>query len=192
MSEDDSLHKVEGLWFSTDFVILQAGTHIFQVPAATSKAQSSVFSDMFLIPQPPSADTESMDEYPVVKLHDDAYELEVFLKVIFDSRKLCNSLGTVTSLFADIIGILRLSHKYDVPYLRRCTLQHLSIVYPTSLFDYDARADNDKVGGLWLLAVAYHDVWKRHLSMIITAPEWTNELGEAQRTACLLGPSAQI
>jgi hypothetical protein len=38
----------------------------------------------------------------------------------------------------DILGILRLSHKYDVVYLRRRALQHLETVYTSSLDAYDA------------------------------------------------------
>jgi hypothetical protein len=86
MAENESLQKAESLWFSTDIVILRAGTRVFRVFAAILKAQSSVFADMFTFPQPPSADMETMDGFPVVELHDQPEEVEVFLKAIFDSR----------------------------------------------------------------------------------------------------------
>jgi hypothetical protein len=40
--------------------------------------------------------------------------------------------------FAATAGVLRLSTKYDVPFLRRRALHHLSIIYPTLLSDWDA------------------------------------------------------
>ncbi|KAJ6592203.1 hypothetical protein DFH09DRAFT_1306096 [Mycena vulgaris] len=89
---------------------------------------------MFSIPQPPSADTECMDGYPVVKLHDDAYELEVFLEAIFDSSFFMPP--PAAPKVEDIIGVLRLSHKYDVPYLRRRSLEHFGTIFPTSLSQY--------------------------------------------------------
>jgi hypothetical protein len=41
---------------------------------------------MFTFPLPPSSDIETMEGVPVVILHDDPDELEVFLKAIFDAE----------------------------------------------------------------------------------------------------------
>ncbi|KAJ7148517.1 hypothetical protein C8R43DRAFT_1009204 [Mycena crocata] len=203
----DTLQKAENLWFSPDVVILRADTRIFRVFAAILKAQSSVFADMFTFPQPPSADMETMDGFPVVKLHDDPEEVDVFLKAIFDSSFFMPH--PAETKFETILGILRLSHKYDVPYLRRRALQHLEPIYPTDLSVYDTREGNDviagetalrrfmtiqvatEVGALWLLPVAYHDLCKLTLSAILSTP-WWNSIGEKERTACLIGHSAQI
>jgi hypothetical protein len=84
-----TLQKVEGLWFHSDLVILQAGARIFRVFTAILREKSPVFADMFSFPQPSdpqSADDQTLDRVPVVKMHDDPAELEVFLKAIFDSR----------------------------------------------------------------------------------------------------------
>lgn len=87
MNDFDSLRKADDLWFSTDVVIIRAETRIFRVFAAILKARSSVFADMFSLPQPSeSADTETMDGHPVITLHDKPEDVEVFLKAIFDSR----------------------------------------------------------------------------------------------------------
>ncbi|KAJ6478048.1 hypothetical protein C8R47DRAFT_1198561 [Mycena vitilis] len=144
------LHKVGPLWLSAEAVILRAQDRIFRVFVAILKEKSSVFADMFAFPQPPSSDTETMDGVPVVTLHDDPVELEVFLKAIFGvcaSPTLSQSPSVLTFLWsfrffmpppaenklADTIGILRLAHKYGVPYLRRRALQHLVAVYHTRL-----------------------------------------------------------
>jgi hypothetical protein len=83
---ENDLQRVEKLWFSTDAVILRAQTRIFRVFAAILKAKSSVFASMFTMPKPPSSDMETMDGVPVVTLHDDPDDLEVFLQAIFDSE----------------------------------------------------------------------------------------------------------
>ncbi|KAJ7464391.1 hypothetical protein FB451DRAFT_1042210 [Mycena latifolia] len=131
MAENDSRQKAEALWFSPEVVVLQAGDRIFRVFAAILKAQSSVFADMFAFPQPPSesAETETMDGFPVVRLYDDPKDVEVFLRAIFDSSFFTPPEDTPLEA---IVGILRLSHKYDVPYLRRRALKHLETIYPTS------------------------------------------------------------
>lgn len=111
--------------------------------------------------------------------------------------------------FEDAVGILRLAHKYDVPYLRRRALQHVAGVYPTTLPEYDGRPPSEleddaeilrcavvieaatEVDALWLLPVAYYRICTHDLSTIIEHPQWS-ALGEKERKACLVGHSEQI
>ncbi|KAJ7639614.1 hypothetical protein DFH06DRAFT_1099062 [Mycena polygramma] len=199
--------KVEQLWFSTDAVVLRAQGRIFRVFAATLKQKSSVFADMFTFPQPPSADVETMDGVPVVTLHDDPAELEVFLRAIFDSDFFMPP--PAETKLEDTLGILRLAHKYDVPYLRRRALQHLVAIYPTQLSAYDRRPGNGdlpagdfycrvatiaaatEVGALWLLPVAYYDLCKSDLLKIVEDPCWLT-LGRKEQNTFLVGYQMQI
>jgi hypothetical protein len=50
--------------------------------------------------------------------------------------------------FDTLAGILRLSTKYDIPYLRRRALRHLDIIAytPSTLQDYDARESKQIIG----------------------------------------------
>ncbi|KAJ6582170.1 hypothetical protein B0H19DRAFT_1061615 [Mycena capillaripes] len=202
----DGLERVEKLWFSPDVVVLRAQGRIFRVFVAILKEKSSVFADMFTFPQS-SSDTETLDGSPIVTLHDDPAEVEVFLKAIFDSEFFMPP--PAESKFEDTLGILRLAHKYDVPYLRRRALEHLEPTYPRSLPEYDGRKGiiNDEpsdigrriatietateIGALWLLPVAYYDLCKYELSVIMKHPRW-NALREKERKSCLIGHSAQI
>ncbi|KAF7369824.1 BTB domain-containing protein [Mycena venus] len=201
----NDLQKVGPLWFSPDVVIIRAQTHIFRVFAAILKEKSSVFADMFTFPQPSSgtSDTnvETMEGFPVVALHDDPAEIEVFLKAIFDSEFFmpppaqCN--------VEDALGILRLAHKYDVPYLRRRALEHLGLVYPTRLSEFDSRQGNPdahsfativtatEVGALWLLPVPYYNTCRFDLSHLIKSRRWL-DLGEEQRATCLIAYAALV
>lgn len=82
----DAAHKAGGLWFSPDLVVLRVQSRVFRVFVAILKKKSSVFADMFSFPQPPSSDLDTIEGFPVVTLHDDPEEMEVFLKAIFDSE----------------------------------------------------------------------------------------------------------
>ncbi|KAJ6582236.1 hypothetical protein B0H19DRAFT_1019240 [Mycena capillaripes] len=202
---ENDLEMVEQLWFSMDAVILRAQTRIFRVFVAILKEKSSVFADMFSLPQLPSSVMETMDGVPVVTLYDDPAEMEVFLKAIFDSAFFMPP--PARSKFEDTLGILRLAHKYDVPYLRRRALEHLGTIYPSQLSDY--RMGNlslslkdfhhriatieraTEVDALWLLPTAYYDICRRELGAIIEDPHWLT-LGEKERKTCLLGYQALI
>ncbi|KAJ7289298.1 hypothetical protein C8J57DRAFT_1114940 [Mycena rebaudengoi] len=202
------LQKEGSLWFSTEVVILQAGTRIFRVFAAILKEKSSVFADMFALPQPPT-DAETLEGFPVIKLHDDPAEVAVFLRALFDSSFFMPYPTTVDS--SHVLGILRLSHKYDVPYLRRRALQHLNSVLPTTLLESDADVefnlnftDDDKlgfnivaikvaseIGASWLLPIAYSNVCTFDIADIVASPPW-HALGKAERTVCLVSYVAQM
>lgn len=87
MAEEDAIQKVEGLWFSNDAIVLRAGKSAFRVIKSILAARSPVFQTMFEFPHPPSAAAPTtMEGIPVVVLHDQAQEVEPFLRALFDSR----------------------------------------------------------------------------------------------------------
>ncbi|KAJ7731807.1 hypothetical protein DFH07DRAFT_1065663 [Mycena maculata] len=172
---DQQETRVEDLWFSNDTLVIRAEKKLFRVSKSLLAARSSVFRDMAAFPQP-SGDTELIDGSPVVSLHDSAADVEVLLRAIFDSSYFMPPPERVR---LDVtLGILRLSHKYDIEYLYRRALSHLSLDYcftsaeqyrarPTSghvLFDSDDRIlahlplieAATEVGALWLLPIAYY------------------------------------
>ncbi|KAJ7648630.1 hypothetical protein DFH06DRAFT_1423224 [Mycena polygramma] len=197
---------VDELWFSPNVAIFRAQSRTFRVFVDILKEKSTVFADMFTFPQPPSSDMETVDGVPAVIVHDDPAEMEVFLKAIFDSNFFMPP--PAESQIMDTLGILRLAHKYDVPYLRRRALEHLGTLYPTQLTEWNPekmKPSNSiafgqriatietatQVGALWLLPTAYYDVCRRHLSTIIEEPRWL-ALAETARNTCLRGYLAQI
>ncbi|KAJ6478047.1 hypothetical protein C8R47DRAFT_984428, partial [Mycena vitilis] len=196
------------LWFSPDVVILRAQTRTFRVFVDILKEKSSVFADMFTLPQPLAAPSgmETIDGVPVVNVHDDPVEMEAFLKAIFDSAFFMPP--PAQNKISQTLGILRLAHKYDVPYLRRRALEHMGTVHPTRLSGWNfarmCSTNSDKlaqriatiqtateVGALWLLPTAYYDICRRQLSTFIDDPSWI-ALGNKERRACMLGYQAQI
>ncbi|KAJ7766180.1 hypothetical protein B0H16DRAFT_1367214 [Mycena metata] len=176
-----NLTRTDGLWFSIDaHVVLRAEDQIFRVPRSILAARSSVFQAMFEFPRPATdTDTtmepdEMMDGSPVIRLHDSAVDVEPFLRAIFDSSYFMPPPSKIS--FRAVLGVLRLSHKYDVDYLHKRALLHLETVYVVDIRDEGINdnglgytgADMDwdlaaiailrEVGASWLLPAACYNV----------------------------------
>ncbi|KAK6992643.1 hypothetical protein R3P38DRAFT_2657894 [Favolaschia claudopus] len=125
--------RVEDLWFYDGSLILRAGEKIFRdykaqlAARSTILPNSTVFETMLELGTPDSQTDEMIDGVPVAVLHDEADDVEVFLRAIFDSSFFMPSPAAVR--LADVIAILRLAHKYDVGYLHRRALEHLAFEY---------------------------------------------------------------
>ncbi|KAJ6573171.1 hypothetical protein DFH09DRAFT_1152450 [Mycena vulgaris] len=145
--------RVQELWFSNDTLVIRAEKKLFRVSRSLLAARSTVFQDMGAFPQPASDESELIDGSPVVTLHDSAADVEALLKAIFDSSYFMPP-PEVVQLDA-VLGILRLSHKYDIRYLHRRALNHLSCQYfATSVEEYrSTRSDSISVRGNVTLAV---------------------------------------
>ncbi|KAJ6452231.1 hypothetical protein C8R45DRAFT_1123871 [Mycena sanguinolenta] len=122
--QPDAPTPVDDLWFATDVIIIRAEYKLFRVFGSILAAKSTVFRDMIALPQPEDGSAGNMDGFPLVRLHDSAEDVEVFLRAIFDSSYFMPAPAPFPLLAA--LGILRLSHKYDVPFLHRRALDHLA------------------------------------------------------------------
>ncbi|KAJ7479375.1 hypothetical protein B0H11DRAFT_1808742 [Mycena galericulata] len=200
---EPSLRRSTNLWFSNDTLVLQAEDMVFRVSESLLTTRSSVFRDMVAFPQSGLNQPEQMDGSPVVRLHDAAADVEAFLRAIFDSSYFMPPPADVD--FADLLGILRLAHKYDVGYLFRRALDHLATWYPYRLEDYYHSgtviyADSNttaahlkvkkvatEVGALWILPVAYYRVCSMGVADILDSggAHWENLSPQQQRT-CLV------
>ena len=146
------LTPVESLWFEDGNLILRAEDSLFRIYSGILSARSSVFRDMFAFP-PPAEGNAKMDECPIVEVYDSAEDMTYFLQAILDSRYsfVHDNLPCLIlppSYFEPppsathlpvIAGVLRLSTKYDVQYLRIRAMQHLLTTYPTTLADWKER-----------------------------------------------------
>ncbi|KAJ7174913.1 hypothetical protein C8R46DRAFT_945816 [Mycena filopes] len=134
-TEPTSVVRAQDLWFEDGGIVVKAQKTLFRVSRAILVLQSPIFADMFKIPQPPNA--EAIDGCPVVELFDSAEDVSVFFKAIFDSSFFEPYPAPTT--FGIITGVLRLSTKYEVDYLRRRAVVHLCSMFPTTLVDWDLR-----------------------------------------------------
>ncbi|KAJ7350012.1 hypothetical protein DFH08DRAFT_863435 [Mycena albidolilacea] len=202
MDGDDSLRRVEDLWFSNDTLVLRAENRIFRVSKAMLAARSSVFETMFEFPPPASDGDEIMDGSPVVTLHDFAAEVEVFLRAIFNSSYFMPPPSPTDAEVA--LGILRLSHKYGVDYLHKRAITHLETLYNPDRTIYRTLSSNGQphhaqtlafhlqalpvlieVGAMWLVPLAYYAVGTYDISQLRSAgPPW-DSLPTGIRETCL-------
>jgi hypothetical protein len=70
------------LWFDDGSVILNVGTTLFRVHRSTLSTHSTVFADMFHVPQPPNQD--AIEGCPVVHVPDSAKDFTCLLKALYD------------------------------------------------------------------------------------------------------------
>ncbi|KAF7341710.1 hypothetical protein MSAN_02069400 [Mycena sanguinolenta] len=130
----EGIIRVQDLWFPGTDLVIQAGNRLFRISGGILAARSTVFQDMLSIPQP---DTQpSIDGCLVVVLHDAPADVEYFLKAVFDSGFF--ERPPAPAKFDVVAGVLRLSTKYDVEYLRMRALLHLSAALPRSLAEYNS------------------------------------------------------
>ncbi|KAJ7134078.1 hypothetical protein C8R43DRAFT_1239368 [Mycena crocata] len=176
--DEPEVKRIEGLWFSNDTLVLRAGNSAFRVTKSILAARSTVFETMLEFPQPPllAPDEETIDGCPAVVLHDRPHEVEPFLRAIFDSSYFMPPPAKVD--FNVVLGILRLSHKYDINYLYQRALLHLETVYSTDLPSFRRHRESNnlkydrrfvapdlkairilhEVGAVWLLPLAYYSI----------------------------------
>ncbi|KAJ7444440.1 hypothetical protein FB451DRAFT_75597 [Mycena latifolia] len=200
MSNDSAFTPVNDLWFSSDTLILRAEDKGFRVSKSVLAARSPVFQSMLEFPQPVSDGDEIMDGSPVVRLHDSAEDVEAFLRAIFDSSYFMPPPAEID--FNAVLGILRLSHKYDVDYLHRRALRHLETVYPTELalalpasniqygnggiaLHLRALRIIQELGATWLLPCAFYMVGTYLPGTLIGAGETWDSLPIDMKQTCL-------
>ncbi|KAF7305713.1 hypothetical protein HMN09_00724600 [Mycena chlorophos] len=106
--------RCEELWFADCGLVIRAENTVFRVSRDVLAFHSSVFRDMLALPN-------------------DVDDIEYFLKALihydfFKPKAMDNP-------FEVVAGVLRISHKYDVPALRKRALHLITAVFPTKLSD---------------------------------------------------------
>ncbi|KAJ7128811.1 hypothetical protein C8R43DRAFT_692958 [Mycena crocata] len=200
------LKPVEGLWFPDADLILRAEHALFRVYSGILAARSAVFSDMVAFPQPALPHGLSIHGNPVVQLHDSAAEVEVFLRAIFDSNFFMPPPAPTD--FANVIGVMRLAHKYDVQYLFRRALSHLDCVYPTTFLEFytinthgppphvahpetltahlTVLRTAQEVGATWLLPLIYYYICSHPANELLAAGNLWDAMGVQSQQTCLM------
>jgi hypothetical protein len=72
------------MWLKDGSVVLEARGLQFRVHGEVLSANSPIFADMFAVPQP--AEEATIEGCPLVKLQDDAEDVELALRVIYDRK----------------------------------------------------------------------------------------------------------
>ncbi|KAJ7078819.1 hypothetical protein C8R43DRAFT_1143344 [Mycena crocata] len=159
MSEESpQLARVEDLWFPRETVVIRAEDKIFQVSRAVLAARSTVFSGMVAFPQPPAGDTELIDGSPVVRLHDSAADVTVFLRALFDSSYFMPSPAPVE---LEVVLASSGGRKEDGWYATTFGTDPIAVHIQIPAMATPAHAIaiavvGSEVGALWLLPWAYY------------------------------------
>ncbi|KAF8956208.1 hypothetical protein BDZ97DRAFT_1671975 [Flammula alnicola] len=209
-SHVELVERVPELWFDDATVVFQAENKLFRVHRGIIASQSSVFKGMFALPQDASVDgsgggQETIDGCTLIRLHGDtATDVGYFFKAIYDASFF--EPPPCTSQFDVVIAIALLSHKYDVPFLHRRSLDHLETVYPTTLSNYDSISTrssfrpqnlniNDniraiqtliQIGAKWMMPAACYTLSVRSIQDVISCPAWKTLAGTELQTRLLL------
>ncbi|KAJ7076735.1 hypothetical protein B0H15DRAFT_863240 [Mycena belliarum] len=168
---DSSYTRVDDLWFPDGSLVIRAQDKGFRIFGSllAIMMQSRVFRDILALPQASQGGIgETIDNTPSVFIDDPAIDVEVFLRAICNSSYFRPAPARVDP--HALLGILRLSHKYDVRYLHQRALGHLEChFYFPPLDDYCAADDESDsntwvpvikaardVGATWLLPCVYY------------------------------------
>ncbi|KDR69923.1 hypothetical protein GALMADRAFT_103536 [Galerina marginata CBS 339.88] len=135
--------RVPDLWFDDADVVFQAGQKLFRVHRGILCARSPIFRDMFSIPPP---DQEAMgagstiDGCCLINLPDAQQDVYCFFLAIFDAS-FFEPPPSVHSI-SILASILRMSHKYDVGFLRYRAISHLNRLFPPHMVPSFIKSNN--------------------------------------------------
>ncbi|KZP22078.1 hypothetical protein FIBSPDRAFT_1043789 [Athelia psychrophila] len=138
-TEERVLTRHPTLWFDDGSIILNVETTSFCVHRSTLCSHSSVFADMFSLPQLSTQDEQ--DGCPVVDMPDNAEDFTCLLRVLYEPYIFLDDLNetsyTGENLRADFntaCRVLRVSTKYIMPGIRNRSIKqierHLPITFP--------------------------------------------------------------
>ena len=150
------------IWFEDGNVVLQAENMQFKVHRGMLARNSSIFNDMFSVPQPPIPEEESVEGCVVIHLPDSAHDLEIVLRALIERGCVYRSAIDVYVLrkthcsFAPsrepvsikiVAAFLRLGRKYDFETLRTDALHRIFYEVPVTLEDNDACMHGSQIEG---------------------------------------------
>ncbi|KAF9034378.1 hypothetical protein BJ165DRAFT_1513506 [Panaeolus papilionaceus] len=129
------------VWMDDGNIVLQADQTQFRVHKSMLSRCSSVFKDMFSIPQPTDEISEADRGCAVVHLHDSATDVAYLLTAIYNHQYSDNPVHPPFTDINKLSALLRLANKYDIPSIRQNMILRIDAEYPTCFDDY---LDRDK------------------------------------------------
>ncbi|KAF8173655.1 hypothetical protein BJ912DRAFT_1078162 [Pholiota molesta] len=130
----------ETFWLYDGSIILCVQKTLFRVHQTILANHSEVFADLFTVPQP---DGESMIEgCHVVHLHDDEKDFVDLLNAVYTPNhfETLPAQADLDAVLTFIEGILRLSTKYMIRYIRQRCISLLLAKFPHTFEGYESKA----------------------------------------------------
>ncbi|KAJ3516383.1 hypothetical protein NMY22_g14223 [Coprinellus aureogranulatus] len=114
------------IWMDDGNVVLQAGNVQFKVHRSALARVSTIFSDVFSMPQPSTGD-ETVDGCPLLCMQDSVQDVQHMLAILYDHDDDC-------PFFA---AMIRMGRKYEITFLLQDATRRLKQEFPTTLTEYD-------------------------------------------------------
>ncbi|KAK0207859.1 hypothetical protein DFS33DRAFT_387460 [Desarmillaria ectypa] len=140
--DSGSVRRSREFWLEEGDVVLKAESTIFRITRGILVYHSPVLLQMILQGNPDPTSETVISGCRVIKVDDSAVDWYHFLKAIHDPSYYDPARETP---FAAIAGILRLSTKYQAQTLQTTVVEHLQRIFPTTIDEWDRRADNDTI-----------------------------------------------
>ncbi|KZP29328.1 hypothetical protein FIBSPDRAFT_816281 [Athelia psychrophila] len=122
------------IWFHDGNIVLQADRTQFKIYQGLLSANSTVFADMFLVPQPPPSGGELVEGCAVVHLSDSAIDVTYVLEALCKRSHV--TINEPVSI-AIVAAFVRLGQKYQIDAVLSEALKRLYHEFPVELEDYD-------------------------------------------------------
>lgn len=153
-SSGENLERSTSLWFEDGNIVIQAQDTVFRVYKGVLSRESAIFRSMFSLPQSESSlDTYEDTGCPLLVVHDEVADMELFLTVIFDHTYVhlfFSALHTVSQRksltisaleeecgLVEYIYLLEISSKYEATRLLRRISGVLSHFFPDTAEGHD-------------------------------------------------------
>lgn len=136
-----SLTRHEEFWLYDGSIVLAVENTLFRVHQTILANHSEVFADLFTLPQPDGEDM--IDGCHVVRLYDDnENDFADLLRAMYHPDHFDNLApgADLDTLMTFISGILRLSTKYMIRYLRQRCISLFLTKLPSTFDSYEAKA----------------------------------------------------
>lgn len=99
-SNQDLTRKSSEFWFNDGNVVLQTKTTQYRIHSSLLSIQSSVFEDMFAIPQPEQSAQPLLEGCPVVLVTDSAEDWDALLGLLYNTERCVTGLSLYTLAIA--------------------------------------------------------------------------------------------
>jgi hypothetical protein len=80
------LRRCDDLWFEDGNIVIRAEGTVFRLYKGFLASHSSIFHDMFALPQPANRPTETYENCEIVCMNDSGYESTEFFKALHYQR----------------------------------------------------------------------------------------------------------
>ncbi|KAF5321589.1 hypothetical protein D9619_000365 [Psilocybe cf. subviscida] len=123
----DPPQKTLQFWFGDGNIILQTQTTQYRIHRGVLSFQSSMFENMFAMPQPEQSAQLSLQGCPVFPVTVSAEDWDALLGLLYNMERYIPNTHILP--LETMLGMLRLGHKYDFARFKAQGLSQLAVIF---------------------------------------------------------------